>query len=133
MTDTLLRQAAYQALDVLEYMREVCPAIDQQGDDAHRQAIAAIKFLRTALAQKQEPRCEKMTEEKLREVLMGTNHLIRNAMHGTFWPELEQACRAVEAAALQAPQPAVQNPSVPITGFKDSTSNIKIGDSSFEN
>jgi len=39
-----------------------------------------------------------LTDEELRNVLRNTNHMIRNAMHGPFWPELEQACRAIEAA-----------------------------------
>jgi hypothetical protein len=39
-----------------------------------------------------------LTEPELRAVLEKTNHMIVNAMRGPFWPELEQACRAVEAA-----------------------------------
>ncbi|MFM7013125.1 MAG: hypothetical protein ACKO0Z_27975, partial [Betaproteobacteria bacterium] len=45
--------------------------------------------------------CKKLiplTDARLRDVLKGTNDMIRNAMHGSFWPELEQACRAIEAA-----------------------------------
>ncbi len=38
-----------------------------------------------------------LTEPELRAVLEKTNHMITNAMHGPFWPELEQACRAIEA------------------------------------
>lgn len=39
-----------------------------------------------------------LTEPELRRVLQGTNHMVRNAMCGPMWPELEQACRAVERA-----------------------------------
>lgn len=39
-----------------------------------------------------------LTDDELRNVLRNTNHMIRNAMYGPFWPELEQACRAIEAA-----------------------------------
>ena len=39
-----------------------------------------------------------LTDDDLRNVLRNTNHMIRNAMYGTFWPELAQACRAIEAA-----------------------------------
>jgi hypothetical protein len=34
--------AAPDLLDALQYMLEVCPAIDQQGEEAHQQARAAI-------------------------------------------------------------------------------------------
>lgn len=40
-----------------------------------------------------------LTEEQIRGVLKDTNHMVRNSMHGPFWPELEQACRAIESAA----------------------------------
>jgi hypothetical protein len=39
-----------------------------------------------------------LTEPELRAVLKKTNHMIENTMCGPFWPELEQACRAIEAA-----------------------------------
>ena len=39
-----------------------------------------------------------LTESELRSILQGTNHMVKNAMHGAFWPELEEACRAVEQA-----------------------------------
>ena len=39
-----------------------------------------------------------LAESELRSILQGTNHMIKNAMHGAFWPELEEACRAVEQA-----------------------------------
>jgi hypothetical protein len=39
-----------------------------------------------------------LTEPELRAVLEKTNHMITNTMCGPFWPELEQACRAIEAA-----------------------------------
>jgi hypothetical protein len=39
-----------------------------------------------------------LTEPELRAVLKKTNRMITNAMCGPFWPELEQACRAIEAA-----------------------------------
>ncbi len=39
-----------------------------------------------------------LTEPELRAVLEKTNHMITNTMRGPFWPELEQACRAIEAA-----------------------------------
>jgi hypothetical protein len=39
-----------------------------------------------------------LTEPELRAVLTKTNRMITNAMCGPFWPELEQACRAIEAA-----------------------------------
>ena len=39
-----------------------------------------------------------LAESELRSILQGTNHMVKNAMHGAFWPELEEACRAVEAA-----------------------------------
>lgn len=39
-----------------------------------------------------------LTEPELRAVLQETNDMIRNAMRGPFWPELEQACRAIERA-----------------------------------
>jgi hypothetical protein len=39
-----------------------------------------------------------LTEPELRAVLKKTNHMITNTMCGPFWPELEQACRAIEAA-----------------------------------
>jgi hypothetical protein len=39
-----------------------------------------------------------LTEPALRAVLEKTNHMIANTMRGPFWPELEQACRAIEAA-----------------------------------
>lgn len=44
------------------------------------------------------PQRKPLTDEELRNVLRNTNHMIRNAMHGPFWPDLEQACRAIEAA-----------------------------------
>ena len=44
------------------------------------------------------PASKPLTDDELRNVLRNTNHMIRNAMHGPFWPELEQACRAIEAA-----------------------------------
>lgn len=50
------------ALDALEYMRKVCPAIDQQGEDAHRQAITAIESLLAALAQVQEQEQKQKSE-----------------------------------------------------------------------
>ena len=39
-----------------------------------------------------------LTESELRSILQGTNHMVKNAMHGAFWPELEEACRAIEQA-----------------------------------
>jgi hypothetical protein len=39
-----------------------------------------------------------LTEPELRAVLKKTNHMITNTMCGPFWPELEQACRSIEAA-----------------------------------
>ena len=39
-----------------------------------------------------------LAESELRSILQGTNHMVKNAMHGAFWPELEEACRAVEQA-----------------------------------
>ena len=39
-----------------------------------------------------------LTESELRSILQGTNHMVKNAMHGAFWPELEEACRAIERA-----------------------------------
>ena len=39
-----------------------------------------------------------LTDAELRSILQGTNHMVKNSMHGAFWPELEEACRAVEAA-----------------------------------
>jgi hypothetical protein len=39
-----------------------------------------------------------LTEPELRAVLKKTNDMITNTMCGPFWPELEQACRAIEAA-----------------------------------
>lgn len=53
-----------------------------------------VKPLYTHPAPTQQP----LTDDELRNVLRNTNHMIRNAMHGSFWPELEQACRAIEAA-----------------------------------
>lgn len=44
------------------------------------------------------PTQQPLTDDELRNVLRNTNHMIRNAMYGPFWPELEQACRAIEAA-----------------------------------
>lgn len=44
------------------------------------------------------PASKPLTDDELRNVLRNTNHMIRNAMYGPFWPELEQACRAIEAA-----------------------------------
>ena len=43
----------------------------------------------------------KLTDEQMRDVLKITNHMVRNSMYGAFWPELEQACRAIEAAATE--------------------------------
>ena len=40
-----------------------------------------------------------LTDEQMRDVLKNTNHMVRNSMHGPFWPELEEACRAIESAA----------------------------------
>ncbi len=37
-----LHEANQAMLEALKYMREVCPAIDQSGEDAHRFAIEAI-------------------------------------------------------------------------------------------
>mgnify|MGYP001461255838 CR=1 FL=1 len=39
-----------------------------------------------------------LAESELRSILQGTNHMVKNAMHGAFWPELEEACRAIEQA-----------------------------------
>jgi hypothetical protein len=40
-----------------------------------------------------------LSEKQIRAVLAGTNDMVRNSMYGPFWPELEEACRAIEAAA----------------------------------
>lgn len=64
------------------------------------QKVDEIKVgLRAALAAAPEtPKRKPLTDKQLREVLEGTNYMVRNAMHGPFWLELQQACRAVEAA-----------------------------------
>lgn len=41
---------------------------------------------------------EPLTEAELRRVLDGTNHMVSHVMRGPYWPELEEACRAVERA-----------------------------------
>lgn len=44
------------------------------------------------------PTQEPLSEEQIRKAISGTNDMVRNTMHGVFWPELEQACRAIEQA-----------------------------------
>lgn len=41
-----------------------------------------------------------LSEQEVRAAIKGTNHMIDNCMCGPFWPELEEACRAIEAAIL---------------------------------
>ena len=85
---TVKDEALKLALEALE--KSI--AVTMADIDLRHKAISTIK--QALAAQPAVP----LTEPALRAVLEKTNHMIANTMRGPFWPELEQACRAIEAA-----------------------------------
>lgn len=119
--NALAEQSAQQAAEsVARCPQDIIDAITAYGDaragqdainaptTSHERLADCIRLVRGVLTKQMAPTqqdgtngvvaLQPLTDDELRNVLRNTNHMIRNAMYGSFWPELEQACRAIEAA-----------------------------------
>jgi hypothetical protein len=88
---------AGELLDRIRAGSQAQTTLVQESDHSDELTIAYMSGIHRGKELAAQPAAP-LTEPELRAVLEKTNRMIANTMRGPFWPELEQACRAIEAA-----------------------------------